>query len=106
MATATKESPADIKKATIDAMLNTKISGQPLIDLAFLQPEEYMERIERRLTALNKAIDAQIRQQGRTSCLQEQKRVITEIMKRLDEKDLNSEDLRTLLLKLKIECKE
>lgn len=106
MATTAKESPADIKKATIDAILATKISGQPLIDLAFLQPEEYMERITKRIAALNKAIDAQIRTQGKTSCLQEQKRVITEIMTRLATEELNSEDLRTLLLKLKIECKE
>ena len=105
MATKTKEGPAEAKKETIDAMLYTKIRDQPLLDLAFLQPGLFMERITKRIAALNKAIDAQIRK-GITPCLKRQKEIITEILRRLDENELNSEDLRTLLLRLRLECKD
>ena len=106
MATATRTDPAETKRKVIEALLRKRVGTVPLIDLAVLHGENYMQDIVNALVTLDEAVLAQIRQQGATPCLAEQKRTIEEILRQIETREITSETLRILLQKLKIECKE
>jgi len=106
MAIATKTDPAETKKRVIDALLRKKVGRHSLLDLAILHGENYMQEIINALASLNEAVYAQMRKQGATPCLVQQKKVIEELLKQIETKEITSEKLRILLQKLKIECKE
>lgn len=114
MAIATKTDPAETKKRLIDTILKKKIEDEkkkelqnmPLIDIAIMFGESYMQEIVNAMATLNEAVLAQIRKQGATPCLVEQKKIIDEILRQIETKEITSETLRILLQKLKMECKE
>lgn len=106
MATATKTDPAETKRKVIDALLKKKVGTVPLIDLAVLHGENYMQDIVNALATLNEAVYAQMRQQGATPCLVQQKKIIEELLRQIETKEITSETLKILLQRLKIECKE
>ena len=106
MTTKTKASPKEKKKAVIDAILKKRIGSATLIDLALLHGETYMEDIKTALGAINNLVDAQIRDKGSTQNLREQKKVITEILREIDDAEMTSEILNTLLIRLRNSCKE
>ncbi|MBW2986822.1 hypothetical protein KY333_05625 [Candidatus Woesearchaeota archaeon] len=106
MRTAEKTSPAETKKKVIDALLRKKVGTTPLIDLAILHGESYMQDIINALATLNEAVYAQMRAQGATPCLVQQKKIIEQIILQIETNDITSEKLRLLLQRLQIECKE
>ena len=106
MAVATRTSPAETKKRVIDALLKKRVGTAHLIDLAILHGENYMQEIVNALATLDEVIGAQIRNQGAIPCLTEQKKIISEILGEIESREITSEKLRILFLRLKQECKE
>lgn len=103
---AAQSTPAEKKKSVIDAILKKKIGTASLIDLAILYGETYMEDIKIAIGAINSLIDAQIKDRGETQSLREQKKVIAEILREIADREITSEKLNALLIKLRHSCKE
>lgn len=106
MATKTKESPAEIKKAVIDTLLKKEIGGQLLLELAVLEQEMLNKNVLPRIAQINRVIDAQIKSTGSTPSLKAQKVIITEIIEEIEKEDTTSKRLEELLRELRAACIE